>query len=150
LGIIDTQLTAVAQAAASVSIVDFAFNPGSVAVDMGGTVTWTNQGATPHTVTATDGSFDSGQLAAGASFSHTFASAGTVAYFCAIHPDMVGSVVVSGGTPADTPPAAVLPATGSGPDAADVSPWMSVALAGGAAAWIVGRGLRKETAPLEE
>jgi hypothetical protein len=137
-----------------VSIVDFLFSPGSVAVDAGGTVTWTNNGPSLHTVTATDGSFDSGQMAAGASFSHTFASAGTFSYFCAIHPDMVGSVTVSGGASTDTPatdtaPADVLPATGAGPGVSELSPWLGVALAGGAAAWIAGRELRKET-PVEE
>jgi hypothetical protein len=50
----------------------------------------------------------------------------------------------------DTAPAAVMPATGSGPDAADMTPGLGVALAGGAAAWVVGRELRKETTPVEE
>jgi plastocyanin len=144
--------SAAAQGAASVSIVDFAFNPGSVAVDAGGTVTWTNQGPSPHTVTANDGSFDSGTLDAGGSFSFTFMSAGTFSYFCAIHPDMVGSVVVSGGTTPETPttPAAVMPATGSGPDTTGTTSWLGVALAGGAAAWVAGRSLRKNASAPEE
>jgi hypothetical protein len=145
-----------------VDIVDFAFNPSSVAVDAGATVTWTNQDSTAHTVTADDGSFDSGTLAAGASFSFTFTSAGTVSYHCTIHPNMVGSVVVSGGatpetptasaaeTPTATAPAAAMPATGSGPDGSDMSPWMGIALAGGAAALLAGRGLRKGAAAPEE
>jgi plastocyanin len=154
LGIIGTQPSAAAQGSASVGIVDFAFDPSSVAVDAGATVTWTNQGAAPHTVTADDGSFDSGTLDAGASFSFTFTSAGTVSYHCTIHPNMVGSVVVSGGatpeTPTPTAPAAVMPATGSGPDGADMSPWLGVALAGGAAALLAGRGLRRGAAAPEE
>lgn len=149
LGLIDNQRTASAQGSASVAIVDFAFNPGAVTVDMGATVTWTNQGPSPHTVTADDGSFDSGQLDAGASFSHTFTAAGTVSYHCSIHPEMVGSVAVSGGTPADTPPATDLPATGSGPSTAATS-WLGVALAGGAAAWLAGRALRKGATQVEE
>jgi len=152
LGIIGNQRSASAQGSASVAIVDFSFDPGSVAVDAGGTVTWTNQGPSAHTVTADDGSFDSGTLDAGASFSFTFASAGTVSYHCAIHPNMVGSVAVSGGATTETPvaPAAALPATGSGPTAADTAPWLGVALAGGAAAALLaGRGLRKN-APASE
>ena len=154
LGIIGTQPSAAAQGSASVGIVDFAFDPSSVAVDAGATVTWTNQGPSAHTVTADDGSFDSGTLNAGASFSFTFTSAGTVPYHCTIHPNMVGSVVVSGGatpeTPTTTAPAAAMPATGSGPDGADMSPWLGVALAGGAAALLAGRGLRKGAAAPEE
>jgi plastocyanin len=150
-GLVGKPLTAAAQGSVSVAIVDFAFDPGSVAVDVGGTVTWTNQGPSPHTVTASDGSFDSGELAAGASFSHTFMSAGTFSYFCSIHPSMVGSVVVSGGTTTDsttdtttdTAPAEVMPAAGSGPPVGDTTPWLGVALAGCAAAWLAGRGLRK-------
>ena len=46
-------------------IIDFGFDPASVSVKVGGSVTWTNTGATAHTVTADDGSFDSKSLAAG-------------------------------------------------------------------------------------
>jgi plastocyanin len=91
-----------AQGGATVSIVDFAFQPGSVEVAAGGTVTWTNTGQAPHTVTADDGSFDSGQLAPGASFSQTFNTAGTFTYHCSIHPQMTGTVTVTGGGGAQT------------------------------------------------
>ena len=50
------------------SIVDFAFEPGEIDVAVGTTVTWQNRGAAPHTVTADDGSFGSGLIAAGASY----------------------------------------------------------------------------------
>ena len=49
---------------------------------------------TAHTVTADDGSFDSKSLASNATFSQTFAKAGTFAYHCAIHPGMKGTVTV--------------------------------------------------------
>ena len=48
----------------------------------------------------------------------------------------------------DTAPAAVMPATGSGPAATDMTPWLGVALAGGAAAWVMGRELRKDAPPV--
>jgi plastocyanin len=83
-----------AQEAVSVSIVNFAFEPASVDVPVGGTVTWTNNGGAPHTVTADDGAFDSGELAPGASFSQTFDAAGTFTYHCNIHPQMTGTVNV--------------------------------------------------------
>ena len=73
---------------------DFAFAPGSVTVDVGDTVTWTNEGPTPHTATADDGSFDTGVFEAGESRSHTFDQAGTFQYFCQPHPQMRGTVTV--------------------------------------------------------
>src|SRR5829696_5872316 len=60
-------LGADAQDGAAVTIVDFAFQPASLEVPAGTTVTWTNSGAAPHTVTADDGTFDSDRLAPGAS-----------------------------------------------------------------------------------
>jgi len=85
-----------AQENAAVSIVDFAFQPASVEIATGGTVTWTNTGQAPHTVTADDGSFDSGTLSPGATFSQTFATAGTFTYHCNIHPQMTATVIVGG------------------------------------------------------
>lgn len=81
----------------TVSIQDFFFSPAQLNVQPGTTVTWTNQGKAPHTVTADDGSFDSETLQPGQSFSHTFQSTGTVAYHCEIHPFMTASVTVGGG-----------------------------------------------------
>jgi len=94
---------AAAQNGAAVTIVDFAFQPASVEVQAGTTVTWTNSGAATHTVTADNGAFDSGQLASGATFSQTFDTAGTFTYHCEIHPQMTGTIVVteaSGAQPA--------------------------------------------------
>jgi plastocyanin len=77
-----------------VSIKNFAFNPGSITVPAGTTVTWTNDDSAGHTVTADDGSFDSKTIASGDSFSQDFATAGTFTYKCTIHPSMTGTVVV--------------------------------------------------------
>lgn len=127
-------------ASASVSIQNFAFAPGTIQVAAGTTVTWTNNDQTTHTVTADDGSFDSGDVAPGGTFSMTFNTPGTFAYHCKIHPFMTASVVVTGGeqqqatqpaaapattvatmapaaagnTAAQTPAASSLPVTGSG------------------------------------
>ena len=81
----------------SVSIEDFYFEPSEAAIQPGDTVTWTNEGNHPHTVTADDGSFDSGPLQPGESFSHTFQNPGVVPYYCSIHPFMTGSVSVGQG-----------------------------------------------------
>jgi plastocyanin len=78
----------------AVSIKNFAFNPGSITVAAGTTVTWTNDDTTGHTVTADDGSFDSKTVAAGATFSQAFATAGTFTYHCTIHTNMTATVVV--------------------------------------------------------
>jgi len=81
-------------AATAVKIANFAFDAPSVEVAVGATVTWTNNDSAAHTVTADDGSFDSGSLATGATFSFTFTKAGTFTYHCAIHPKMIATIVV--------------------------------------------------------
>ena len=81
--------------AARITIANFAFSPPATRVAPGAQVTATNNDAAAHTWTASDGSWDSGSLAQGATFSHTFTRPGTFAYFCAIHPSMRGTVTVS-------------------------------------------------------
>ena len=79
----------------SVAIKGFAFAPDTVEAKVGQKITWTNDDAAAHTVTATSGGdLDSGTLAQGASFSFTPEKAGTIAYFCEIHPSMVGTIEV--------------------------------------------------------
>ena len=79
---------------ASVAIADFAFEPAALEVPVGGEVEWRNDDPAPHTVSATDESFDSGTLDPGDAFSFTFATAGTYRYRCNVHPDMTGIVRV--------------------------------------------------------
>ncbi len=86
-------------AAMNVTAKDYEFTPKTITINVGDTVTWTNEGQANHTVTASEGSFDSGNLTPGATFSHTFDKAGTYAYYCKYHgkPDgtgMAGTVVV--------------------------------------------------------
>jgi len=84
------------QDVAAVSIGDNYFDVADVAIEPGTTVIWTNEGQVPHTVTADDGSFDSGELNPGDSYIATFLGSGTVYYHCEIHPEMVGSVTIGG------------------------------------------------------
>jgi plastocyanin len=70
------------------------FSNTNLQVKTGVTVTWVNDDNTTHTVTANDGSFDSGNIAPGATFTHTFNAVGSVAYHCTIHPTMTGTIVV--------------------------------------------------------
>lgn len=80
---------------ANVSIHDFAFIPGQLAIAAGDTVVWTNEDGTDHTVTADDGSFDSGAFGQGGTSSRTFTLSGTFPYHCDIHPEMTGTVTVT-------------------------------------------------------
>lgn len=57
-----------------------------------GKVTWVNDDNMMHTVTALDGSFNSGDIPPGGSFSWTFNTAGTVNYHCIYHVNMTGKV----------------------------------------------------------
>ena len=105
--------------AGDVKMLDFAFSPTSISVKEGATVTFANNGQAPHTVTAKDGSFDSGFVQPGKTYVRTFARAGTFNYVCNIHPQMTATVLVSGagGTPPppaapDAPKSAPPPATG--------------------------------------
>jgi len=86
---------AIAAVSGSVTIADFQFTPAQITIDQGDTVTWTNNGPTPHSATAPGGSFDTGIFPAGESRSHTFNEAGTYSYICTPHPNMHGTVVVS-------------------------------------------------------
>ncbi len=73
--------------------------PATITVVLGvnSTVVWTNDDSVFHTVTATDGSFNSGTIFSGQTWSHTFTQPGTYSYyFCQYHPWMKGTVVVKG------------------------------------------------------
>jgi plastocyanin len=88
----------------TVSIVPGAFNysspnnfsPKVISVVMGvnNTVIWTNNDSFPHTVTADDGSFSSGNMDPGNSFVWTFSKPGTYKYHCSYHSWMTGTVIV--------------------------------------------------------
>lgn len=100
----------------AVAILDGSFSPATLTISVGDTVTWTNQDDSPHTVTA--GSFDSGNLDAGASFSHTFSIPGTYTYVCSYHGEMQATIVVE----AASAPAPAAPSQPSGGDAAAATP----------------------------
>ena len=70
------------------------YEPAEVAVKAGQVVKWKNEGKEAHTVTAEDGSFDSGDMAPGAEFQFTFSKPGTFSYTCTPHPWAKGTVKV--------------------------------------------------------
>ncbi len=69
----------------SIDMVGTAFTPATDTVAVGATVTWTNQSNFAHTVSANDGSFDSGQLTNGQTFQHTYDAIGSYPYYCKNH-----------------------------------------------------------------
>lgn len=89
----------------SSSKTDDAYDPNPVQASVGDTVVWTNDDTTPHSVTSgsngqSDGNFDSSPslnplMAPGDTFEHTFEEAGEFPYYCALHPNMAGTVSVS-------------------------------------------------------
>jgi plastocyanin len=86
---------AAAQDATNVVTIDnFTFTPPELTVAVGTTVKWVNHDDIPHLVVNTDKAFRSKVLDTDDSFSYTFASVGTFGYFCALHPHMVGKVIV--------------------------------------------------------
>jgi plastocyanin len=81
-----------------VKIDNFTFNPQQITVKAGTTVVWINHDDIPHTVTSSTQTFKSKALDTDEKFSFTFATPGTVKYFCALHPHMTGTIVVEANT----------------------------------------------------
>ena len=77
----------------AVSIANMAFNPSTLTISIGETVTWTLTNGT-HTVVSDDGSWHSGSLSTGGTFTHQFDSAGEFGYKCGIHSSMTGTIIV--------------------------------------------------------
>lgn len=77
-----------------VDIRGFAFAPRRIEVRAGERVIWSNADPVPHTATAADGAWDTGNLPGGASAGIRFDEPGVHAYTCAYHPQMRGEIVV--------------------------------------------------------
>ena len=78
-----------------IDIKEFMFGPKDLNVAVGTTVTWVNDDQIPHTVAETHKVFRSGALDTNDSFSWVFNTPGEYEYFCALHPQMIGKIVVS-------------------------------------------------------
>jgi len=77
-----------------IAIASFQFSPSDITVHVGTTITWTNNDSATHTVTANDGSFSSGALGKGGTYSYTFTKEGIFVYICENHTSMKASVTV--------------------------------------------------------
>jgi plastocyanin len=80
----------------AVAVRDYQFEPTTLTVETGATVTWVWEGRAPHDVAGQG--FESVDQSSG-TFRHTFEQPGTYPYECTIHPGMEGSIVVKGDTP---------------------------------------------------
>jgi plastocyanin len=83
-----------AEAGPIVAIDNFMFGPMTVTIPAGGTVTWVNHDDDPHTVSAVDKSFKSPALDTNQTYQRTFDRPGEYAYFCSLHPQMIGKIIV--------------------------------------------------------
>ena len=91
---VSTTTTTAAAAPPRVEINQMRFEPASLTIAAGTTVTWVNDDESPHTVTDRGRVFRSAALDTKDSFSYTFATPGEFTYFCTLHPMMVGKIVV--------------------------------------------------------
>ena len=110
-------------AGTNVSIVDFAFSPTAVTIGPNDSVTWNWVGSASHSSTSANTTplWDSGILAHGATFSHTFNSAGTFPYHCLVHSFMTASVTVQSQTTTNVPPTVAITTPTNG--ATFPAPW---------------------------
>ena len=107
--------------ATTVRIVNLSFDPTQITIATGTTVSWSNEDSVPHTVTSTDGAFDSGIFDPGANFTWTFSQPGSFPYACQLHPQMQGTVIAEGEAVASASP--VSPTAGqTGPAAEQAVP----------------------------
>ena len=80
--------------ATEVRVDNFTFGPQTITVPVNSTVTWVNKDDIPHVIASNDGLFKSKALDTDQTYSFTFTKVGTYAYYCSIHPKMVGKVIV--------------------------------------------------------
>jgi len=90
----DTNTPSTESSQVRVEIKGFSFNPPTLTIKKGTTVTWTQRDSTRHTVTSDDGVFESGLLSKDESWSYTFNEAGTFGYHCSPHPSMTAKIIV--------------------------------------------------------
>ncbi len=108
-----------------IAITDTGFDPDRLVVSVGEPVTWTNATTTEHAILTADGSLDSGPIGPGEAFGHVFEAPGTVDYYEAGNPRLIGTIIVMeaavteppSGSAAPTPPPGTLP-----PDFSPVAP----------------------------
>jgi plastocyanin len=95
LAALSVQTASPAPATYQVGIRNFHFQPMQRVVPAGATVTWVNHDEEPHVITSAGGQFESSPaLDTDDHYSAVFTKPGTYAYYCSIHPQMTGTIVV--------------------------------------------------------
>jgi plastocyanin len=77
-----------------IAVDNFTFTPATLTVPVNSTVIWVNKDDIPHVIASDGGLFKSKALDTDDKYSYTFTKPGTYAYYCSIHPKMVGKVIV--------------------------------------------------------
>ena len=86
----------VSEAKNKIEIKDFMFNPPTITVKSGETITWINRDEEPHTIVSVEKKFQkSSALDTDQQFTITAGEPGTYEYFCSVHPKMTGKIVVT-------------------------------------------------------
>ena len=90
----------------TISIKNVQYNPNSLTINAGDSVTWVNNESdgTVHSSTSDDGLWNSPDLSPGSTFSFTFTTAGTFSFHCRFHTSMTGTITVVGGSGGPPPP----------------------------------------------
>ena len=96
--------TAADSTAIDIKIDNFTFAPQRLTVRAGTTVTWRNQDDIPHAIASTTRAFKSKALDTDDTFAFTLTTPGTYEYFCSLHPQMTGTIVVEGQTGSNATP----------------------------------------------
>jgi plastocyanin len=78
----------------TITMENMQFQPATLTVKAGDSVVWVNKDMFAHTATSKSDAFDSGQIAAGASWTFRTATIGEFPYVCALHPTMGGTLRV--------------------------------------------------------
>ena len=133
---------------AAINIIDLDFDPREVTVVKGAEVAWTNIGQAPHTVTAKDQAWTSELMQNGDRFTHVFDETGRFEYLCTLHPNMVGTVIVTDSLGAAPPqqPQAAAPLVDPGRSGGRSTPLVLLVVGGGVvglAAFVIGRRTAK-------
>ena len=125
-----------------IAIKNYAFSPSALTVSVGTKVTWTNDDTAPHTVTVSSGpvTFSSPMLQQGDTYTYTFTTRGTYSYYCAVHPSMTASVVVTGSPVTSTPSSA--PTTSTGTASSTPTSSMTMPMPSGGSTCAVSSGLQ--------
>jgi len=129
LALLALPLAAVAATTTTIAVRDFSFQPKTVTIRAGDTVTWANVDTATHTATSA-GNWDTGGITPGSSRSITFATSGTYLYYCLLHSIMFGTIVVVAADATSSPAVVPAPATGHPtPSPASTSQSSSIVLA---------------------